>query len=240
MVKGNWSPYPLGRGWGIWAPAAGSRGGSGEGQQQPQCLWGDDWTDRGCSHCCKWHDARGIRSKMKQERFRLKIRRNSFTMRIAKHWAGCPKRLCSFHPWRFSKTYWIKLRPAKSDCKADFAFSMRHLSGLETFLDPFQRKLFCNSAMCIISTHCYGFTFWYCRGVGKGNNWKDLPKTMWTELWCTHELSGSVNTVHQHIQLQFVDHFLRYVRYCLLWSFILYFWYLSPKRYCSSETAFLY
>lgn len=162
--------------------------------------------------CGRVQEASGLRWN---ERFRLKIRRNSFTM-TAKQWASCPKRLCSFHPWRFSKTYLDKALSNQVWLQRWLCF--QHEAGLETFLDPFQRELFCKSVMCTISTYCHRFTFWYCSRVGKGNNWKDLLKTKWAELWCTHELSGNVKTVHQHIQLQSVDHSLRYVRFCLLWS----------------------
>lgn len=77
MVRGNWSPCPLGRDWGSCVHIAGSREGSGGGQQQPQYPWEGDLNRQRLLTPHMWQDAGGIRHKMEQERFRLKIRRNS-------------------------------------------------------------------------------------------------------------------------------------------------------------------
>lgn len=46
---------------------------------------------------------RSNQHKLRHKRLPLNIKKDIFTVKVAKHWMGCPERLWSFHFWKYSK-----------------------------------------------------------------------------------------------------------------------------------------
>lgn len=120
---------------GLWGKAEGTEEETASVGSNSNKNWWDQW-DNTTRLLTDGHGGRIKENsrKLKQDKIHQAITRNFFTPRIVKLW----DRLCSHHPWGFSRPDWIKPSLTWSDFIADSALSRK--LDLETWI-PFQPEL---------------------------------------------------------------------------------------------------